>query len=75
MGSKNKRFSESFFKSNGIDAHEVKDDFGCRPVSHFDIYNGKTVTIESKDGSIVIDTELTKEQLIEVYGSSLRRER
>lgn len=75
MGEKNKKFSDSYLKQNGIDAHEVKDDYGCRPVSHYDIYNGETVTIESKDGRVVIDTEMSKEQFFEEYGHSKSEER
>ena len=75
MGAKNKKFSDSYLKQNGIDAHEVKDDYGCHPVSHYDIYNGETVTIESKDGREVIDTEMSKEQFFEEYGHPKSEER
>lgn len=75
MGAKNRRFSDSFFSQHKIDAHEVKSDYGCHPVSHYDIYNGKTVTIESKDNSVVIDTEMSMQQFIDCYENTLRRTR
>ena len=75
MGEKNKKFSDGYLKQKGVDAHEVKNDYGCKPVSHYDIYNGKTVTIESKDGREVIDTGLTKEQFFDAYGYSKSEER
>lgn len=75
MGERSKKFSDSYLKQKGVDAHEVKDDYGCRPVSHYDIYNGKTITIESKDGREVIDTEMSKEQFFQAYGYSKSEER
>lgn len=68
MGDGNKKFSDSYLKSEGVDAHEVKEDYSCYPLSHYDIYNGKTVTIESKDRKTVIDTEMSKEEFFKVYG-------
>ena len=44
-----KKFSDSYLKQNGVDAHEVKEEYGCYPVSHYDIYNGDTITIRDKD--------------------------
>ncbi len=48
----NDRFNDRYLKLNGIDAHEVKADYDCSPVSHYDIYNGDTVTIRDKDGNL-----------------------
>ena len=70
MGAGNKKFSDSYLESQGVNAHEVKEDYGCHPLSHYDIYNGETVTIESKDGKDVIDTEMGKEEFFKVYGNN-----
>ena len=32
-----KKYSDSYLKQLGVDAHEVKKDYGCEPVSRFDI--------------------------------------
>ena len=57
-----KKFSDSYLKDNGIDAEQVKDEYECEPVSHYDIYNGDTVTIRDKKGNLFVDTEM-KNQL------------
>ena len=55
MGPNNKKFNENYLEQNGIDAEAVKDDY-VNNGGRYDIYNGETVTIESKDGRDVIDT-------------------
>lgn len=70
-----KKFSDGFLKKNGIDAHEVKSDYGCKPVSHYDLYNGETVTIRDKKGNLYYDTNLSKEQFVQIYGNSKEYER
>ena len=65
-----KKFNDKFFKSNDIDAHEVKSDYGCKPVSHYDIYNGDTVTIRDKSGNLYADTKMSKDEFVESYGNS-----
>lgn len=65
-----KKFSDHYLKKFGVDAEAVKDEYGCRPVSHFDIYNGETVTIRDKKGVLFFDTQMTKEQFFQCYGKS-----
>lgn len=65
-----KKFSESYLEDNGIDAEEVKEEYDCYPVSHYDIYNGDTVTIRDKDGDLYADTEMPKDEFFEEYGNS-----
>ncbi len=67
MGPNNKKFNENYLEQNGIDAEAVKDDY-VNNGGRYDIYNGETVTIESKDGRDVIDTGMTKEEFFKVYG-------
>lgn len=69
-----KKFSDSYLKENGIDAEEVKDDYDCEPVSHYDLYNGETVTIRDKRGNLYADTEMTKEEFFETYGNQKEEE-
>ena len=42
---------------------------------HYDIYNGSTVTIESKDGRDVIDTGMSKEEFFKTYGKNKEEEK
>ena len=63
-----KKFSDSYLKQNGIDAEQVKDEYECEPVSHYDIYNGDTVTIRDKEGNLFADTEMTKDEFFDTYG-------
>ena len=65
----NKKFSDSYLKNNGIDAHQVKDDYECSPLSHYDIYNGDTVTIRDKSGNLYCDTGMSKSEFFNVYGN------
>ena len=65
------KFSDSYLKDNGIDAHEVKDDFECKPLSHYDIYNGETITIRDKNGNLFVDTKMTKQQFFAIYGCEM----
>ena len=60
------RFSDKYLKDNGIDAEEVKDEYGYG--SEADIYNGSTVTIRDKSGNLLEDTGLSKEDFFELYG-------
>ena len=69
-----KKFNDTYLKNNGIDAEEVKDDYGCYPVSHYDIYNGDTVTIRDKKGKLYADTEMTKDEFFEIYGNKKEKE-
>ena len=68
MGSKSTKFSEKYLKQNGVDAEAVKEEYVDK-ISHYDIYNGETVTIESKDGRDIIDTNLTKDEFFAIYGN------
>lgn len=65
-----KKFKDSYLKKLGVDAHEVKDDYGCKPVSHYDIYNGETITIRDKSGKLYADTKMSKEEFFHVYGNA-----
>lgn len=65
-----KKFSNEYLKQLSIDAHEVKDSYGCYPVAHYDIYNGPTVTIRDKNGDLYYDTGMTKEEFIETWSDS-----
>lgn len=64
-----KKFDDKYLKKNGIDAHEVKDDYGCKPVSHYDLYCGETVTIKDKKGKVFADTGMSKDEFFAVYGN------
>ena len=68
MGPNNKKFSEGYLEDNGVDAEEVKEEYVSNG-GKYDIYNGETVTIESKDGRDVIDTGMTKKEFFETYGN------
>ena len=68
MSSKSKKFSEKYLKQNGVDAEAVKEEYVDK-ISHYDIYNGETITIESKDGRDIIDTKLTKDEFFAIYGN------
>ena len=69
-----KKFNERYLEQNGIDAEEVKAEYVSNG-GHYDIYNGETVTIESKDGRDVIDTEMSKEEFFDIYGKDSKEER
>lgn len=64
------KFSDGYLKKNGVDAHEVKEEYGCHPVSHYDIYNGDTVTIRDKKGNLYADTQMSKYEFFSAYGNS-----
>lgn len=70
-----KKFSDSYLKSKGVDAHDVKDDYDCSPVSHYDIYNGETVTIRDKSGNLYADTGMSKDDFFNTYGNSNEEEK
>ncbi len=63
------KFDNGYLKKLGINAHEVKADYGCNPVAHYDIYNGDTVTIRNKRGELYADTCMTKTEFINYYSS------
>lgn len=63
-----KKFNDGFLKQNGVDAHRVKKIYGCKPVSHYDIYNGETVTIRDKKGELFADTKMSKTEFFSEYG-------
>lgn len=63
-----KKFSEKYLKQMGIDAESVKSEYGCRPVSRYDIYNGDTITIRDKKGVLFEDTGMTKDQFFNNFG-------
>lgn len=63
-----KKMKDSYLKNNGIDAEEVKDVYGCDPVSHYDLYNGDTITIRDKKGNLYEDTEMSKDEFFKEYG-------
>ena len=65
-----KKFSDDFLKSNGVDAHEVKKEFGCKKLSSYDIYNGDTVTIREKSGKLFADTGMSNDQFLKNFGSN-----
>jgi len=62
-------------KNNGVDAHQVKDEYGCDPVSRYDIYNGDTVKIRDKNGDLFVDTEMSKDEFFDCFGNSETKER
>lgn len=74
MGPNNKKFNESYLEDNGIDAEEVKSDY-VSDGGHYDIYNGDTITIKSKDGRDIIDTGMSKEEFFSFYGNYNEEER
>ena len=61
-------FDTKYLKSKNINAEYVKAYYKFKPVGHYDIYNGKTVTIRSKDGREIFDTGLTPNQFFEKFG-------
>ena len=63
-----------YLEQNGIDAEEVKEEYVDNG-GHYDIYNGSTVTIESKDGRDVIDTGMSKEEFFKTYGKNKEEEK
>ncbi len=71
----NKRFSDSYLENNGVDAHEVKEDYGCSPFFYYDIYNGETVTIRDKEGNLYADTEMSKDDFFDFYGNEKGEEK
>lgn len=73
MGQNNKKFNDRYLKQNGIDAEEVKSEYVSNG-GHYDIYNGDTITIESKDGRNVIDTGLTKQDFFNTYSNNYSKE-
>lgn len=74
MGKCNKKFNEKYLEKFGIDAEEVKAEY-VHNGGHYDIYNGTTITIESKDGRDIIDTKLSKEEFFAIYGNSYEERR
>ena len=69
-----KKFKDSYLKQNGVDAEEVKEEYGCSPVSHYDLYNGDTVTIRDKEGNLYEDTEMSKDEFFNIFGNSKQKE-
>ena len=69
------KFNDKFLKKKGVDAHYVKGEFSCYPFGRYDIYNGNTITIRSKDGRKVIDTEMTPDEFFEAFGNGASKER
>lgn len=67
-----KKFKGSYLEDNGIDAEEVKGEYGFG--SEVDIYNGDTVTFRNKDGSLAEDTEMSKDEFFETYGNQKEEE-
>lgn len=67
-----KKFKESYLEDNGIDAEEVKGEYGFG--SEVDIYNGDTVTFRNKDESLAEDTEMSKDEFFETYGNQKEEE-
>ena len=66
-------FLAGFVHCGGL-REEVKAEYVSNG-GHYDIYNGETVTIESKDGRDVIDTEMSKEEFFDIYGKDSKEER
>ena len=65
-----KKFSDSYLKMNGIDAHFIKRKiYKLDKIALYDIYDGDTVTIRDKKGKLIIDTELTKEEFFNQFGN------
>ena len=65
-----KKMKDGYLKSNGIDAEEVKAEWGYG--SETDIYNGDTITFRNKKGELEEDTGMTKEEFFETYGKGGR---
>ena len=72
MGSK--KFNLDYLEKNGVDPEEVKEEYTSEG-GHYDIYNGETVTIESKDGRDIIDTGMSKEEFFRYYGNNEEEEK
>lgn len=70
-----KKYSDSYLKQLGVDAHEVKKDYGCEPVSRFDIYKGETVVIRDKKGKLAEDTGMSHDDFVDTYGNSKDKEK
>lgn len=64
------KFRDSYLSSNGVDAEDVKEEYVGKNGGGVDIYDGDTVTIRSKDGDVVIDTDMTKEEFFAWYSDS-----
>ena len=69
-----KKFNDGYLKQAGVDAEKVKEEFGCYPVSHYDVYNGDTVTIRDKSGNLFNDTGLSKTEFFNEYGKHEEKE-
>lgn len=67
-----KIFSDDYLEDNGIDAEEVKSDYGYG--SEVDIYNGETITFRDKNGNFVEDTGMNKDEFFECYGNENKKE-
>lgn len=67
------KFKEKYLENNGIDAEEVKAEYGYG--SEVDIYNGDTVTFRNKDGSLAEDTGMSKDEFFKNYGKNKEEER
>ena len=67
------KFNLKYLKKNGIDAEEVKKEYVGKFGGRYDLFDGPTITIRSKDGRDVIDTELTREQFFNVFGIEKER--
>lgn len=66
-----KKFSDSYLKQYGVDAHMVKDEYRAKPNGHYDIYNGQTVTIRDKSGKLFEDTGMAPKEFLEVFGMQM----
>lgn len=58
------KLDSNYLKKLNINAEYVKIYFKFKKLGHYDIYNGKTITIKSKDGRECFDTGLTLNQFI-----------
>lgn len=63
------KFNDHYLKANGIDAEEVKEEWGCKPGGLYDLYNEDTVKIRYKNGKLREDTGMTKDEIFSWYGN------
>ena len=66
------KFNSDYLKENGIDAEEVKEEYGFG--SNADIYNGDTITFRDKSGKLLEDTEMSKKEFFDTYGNQDSKE-
>lgn len=60
-----KKMKDAYLKSNGIDAEDVKKEWGY--TSSADIFDGETITFRNKKGELLEDTGMTRDEFFASY--------